>query len=403
MKSLNTILHRVILPVLLLFPTLLQAQNDTIVARYGMRYVKEHLYYHQVDQMNVIDVELEWPEAIDGQRPVTLQALLAHELLGVADNSEFTPAYEAFRNHYGQPVTSLDTLPDPEKYCYTDILLRHMGGVEGRFDTYFLSRTVQPQRLSVQQADTTEALITYDIASQQVLQLNDIVSTQRWLHDLTREEGLGPFMQLVVDHSLVPIPEIVEAMNLESGCLLNQQLLVLGTYTVDGQKVKFTSLFSYDDMLNASDDGWTTAASYLTQRGRELIKAKPGKAKKRRGKTAENPTASIYQGTGRPIYTLCDEAPAFPGGAAAMKQFLTDHLQLPTDESLVNKGKCLAEFLVKADGTISDIVVIETISPLVDREIVRVLRSMPRWTPGRMAGQPVDVRMKIPVQFTTVD
>ncbi|MCC6839797.1 MAG: TonB family protein [Flavobacteriales bacterium] len=94
------------------------------------------------------------------------------------------------------------------------------------------------------------------------------------------------------------------------------------------------------------------------------------------------------------------EQPEFPGGMAKMYQYLQNNTKYPDMEFDAGiQGKVFVEFVVERDGDISDVKVRRGVSPGLDKEAVRAVKSMPKWSPGKMNGKPVKVRFTIPVDF----
>ncbi|MDR3134218.1 MAG: TonB family protein [Prevotellaceae bacterium] len=95
-----------------------------------------------------------------------------------------------------------------------------------------------------------------------------------------------------------------------------------------------------------------------------------------------------------------EENPQFPEGQAALLKFISDNLKYPKEAaSRKIEGRVTVEFVVKADGRVSDVKVLRSVDPLLDEEAVRVIKAMPRWTPGKQEGKPVAVRFILPVSF----
>ena len=105
------------------------------------------------------------------------------------------------------------------------------------------------------------------------------------------------------------------------------------------------------------------------------------------------------------IITLRDprteEMPYYPGGFAAMHNFLRRNIQYP-DTVLRKGGTVMVEFLVDVDGTIRDARVAKGIGKLFDQEALRVVRLMPNWNPAKEKGKPVKARIEVPIRFATV-
>ncbi len=97
---------------------------------------------------------------------------------------------------------------------------------------------------------------------------------------------------------------------------------------------------------------------------------------------------------------MVEQKPLFPGGDKAMYKWLNDNIIYPAAASEEGvQGKVTVQFIVEKDGSISHVQVVRGKHPALDAEAARVIRKMPRWTPGRNNGQPVRVTYHLPVQF----
>ena len=99
--------------------------------------------------------------------------------------------------------------------------------------------------------------------------------------------------------------------------------------------------------------------------------------------------------------SLMEENPAFPGGQPALQQFLANNIRYPIDALIENiGGTVLVEFMINQDGSISDIEVVKSSgNKLLDKEGIRVVKSMPRWILGKKNGEPVRAKYSLPIQF----
>jgi protein TonB len=97
------------------------------------------------------------------------------------------------------------------------------------------------------------------------------------------------------------------------------------------------------------------------------------------------------------IFDVVEQQPQFPGN---LNQYLRDHINYPTiaQENGI-QGKVIVQFVVERDGSITQVNVIRGVDPSLDKEAVRVVKSMPKWTPGRQNGQAVRVKFTLPVNF----
>ena len=100
-------------------------------------------------------------------------------------------------------------------------------------------------------------------------------------------------------------------------------------------------------------------------------------------------------------YTVCDEPPEFPGGTEALYEFFQANIQYP-EKALANhiEGKVYVTFIIETDGSISFSKVLRDIGGGCGLEALRVVRSMPRWKPGKRCGEIVSVQYNLPISFT---
>lgn len=95
-----------------------------------------------------------------------------------------------------------------------------------------------------------------------------------------------------------------------------------------------------------------------------------------------------------------DEKPSFPGGESAMQSYLNSNVNYPVvaQENGV-QGRVIVESIIEKDGSMSDVKVIRSVDPSLDREALRVVKAMPKWTPAKLKGIPVRTKCRTPVVF----
>lgn len=100
------------------------------------------------------------------------------------------------------------------------------------------------------------------------------------------------------------------------------------------------------------------------------------------------------------VFDIVEQQPLFPGGSAALMKYLSENTKYPVvaQENGV-QGRVTVQFVVEKDGSISDVHVLRGVDPSLDKEAVRVVKSMPRWTPGKQNGITVRVNYRVPVLF----
>jgi len=100
------------------------------------------------------------------------------------------------------------------------------------------------------------------------------------------------------------------------------------------------------------------------------------------------------------VFDVVEVMPQYPGGQIAMLKYLMENIKYP--EQAMKKGiqgRVAVSFIVEKDGSISDVKPILSVHPLLNKEAVRVVESMPKWSPGKQHGKPVRVRFNVPVMF----
>ena len=100
------------------------------------------------------------------------------------------------------------------------------------------------------------------------------------------------------------------------------------------------------------------------------------------------------------VFDVVEQMPKFPGGDAALMKYLSENIKYPVvaQENGV-QGRVTVSFVVERDGSITDVKIVRSVDPSLDREAQRVVRSMPKWIPGKQNGSAVRVKYNVPVQF----
>ena len=99
-------------------------------------------------------------------------------------------------------------------------------------------------------------------------------------------------------------------------------------------------------------------------------------------------------------FDVVDQMPQFPGGPAALMQFLSQNVKYPVEAHKAGvQGRVIASFVVEKDGSITEACIARSIHPSLDAEALRVIGSMPNWMPGKQNGEPVRVKYTVPITF----
>ena len=100
------------------------------------------------------------------------------------------------------------------------------------------------------------------------------------------------------------------------------------------------------------------------------------------------------------VFDVVEQMPSFPGGNAALMSYLSQNTKYPVvaQENGV-QGRVVVSFVVERDGSITDVRVVRSVDPSLDKEATRVVKSMPNWIPGKQNGSTVRVKYNVPVSF----
>ena len=100
------------------------------------------------------------------------------------------------------------------------------------------------------------------------------------------------------------------------------------------------------------------------------------------------------------IFDIVEEMPEFIGGIEKLYEYLGNNINYPEQaKDFSIQGKVFVQFVVWKDGTIRDVKVVKGVHKTVDIEATRVVKSMPKWTPGKISGKAVNARFTLPIKF----
>ena len=100
------------------------------------------------------------------------------------------------------------------------------------------------------------------------------------------------------------------------------------------------------------------------------------------------------------IYEVCEQMPIFEGGDAALLKYLRENLKYPDNtKDRGVQGRLVIGFIVEKDGSLTDVKVLRPVDIDLDAEVLRLVKGMPKWIPGRHNGQRVRVRYLLPIHI----
>ncbi len=179
--------------------------------------------------------------------------------------------------------------------------------------------------------------------------------------------------------------------------------------TVDNEKSSTVISLNIDDQKTLHLSGDSSAIQSL----RNLLSKNPdikltvsGSELKVMPKS-KNVNESVVTGDGNEelakqeeVFFIVEEMPEYPGGELALRQFIAREIKYPAVASQQGiQGKVYVNFVVEADGSIGRLKVARGVDPSLDREALRVVSVLPKWTPGKQRGKNVAVSYTVPINF----
>ena len=338
---------------------------------YSMRYVKKHALLSHEGETNVVNVDMEWPEAMDGAELLPLQAY-AIKLLFQQNNSDLDQSLQAFMSGYGEEVQQqFDALPDDKRVCYVDIEMRLLSYTPGRYVTFHLKRSVKPASQSSQEASDVHKMVTYDLQTLKPLSRDDILRHDRIEMSFTDFEILLPEDLL---------QERIYDLSVNDACLVNDQL-------------KFFP-----------ESMWR----YLTKDARAMLKPQKATSSSSKKKSESKGTSQVtsVSNASQPASLLEPDGvvettqPEFQVPDVTLNEYLTRSVRSVKDEiNGVKHGMVMAMVDVDAQGWTTGTRIVLPLAAAYDREVARVVRGLPRWKPAIRNGEPVATQIAIAFEF----
>ena len=100
------------------------------------------------------------------------------------------------------------------------------------------------------------------------------------------------------------------------------------------------------------------------------------------------------------VFTYVEQMPTFPGGETALMKYIAENLRYPSvsqDQGI--QGLVIIKFVVTDTGNVGEIQIVKSLDPNCDREALRLVKTLPKFHPGRHQGKPVNVWYQIPIRF----
>lgn len=100
------------------------------------------------------------------------------------------------------------------------------------------------------------------------------------------------------------------------------------------------------------------------------------------------------------VYQVVEKMPEFPGGKQRLLNWVMKNIQYPAEARRKGvQGRVVITFVINKNGKAVEPVIVQSVDPLLDKEAIRLINSMPKWKPGEEKGEPVRVKFTMPINF----
>ncbi len=363
------------LSFLICFPLVLSAQTvDHTPVRSDIVYLKEHLFLRNNSDFNVVDLDVEWPSVVDYTSVKPLQSALAMMAFG-QDTTDLKVARREFLRPMGQPVTQqLERIPDDDRFCYITLKVTMKAYQPGKWIAFLVQYTAEPQTRSRVQAAKAVRSVVYDIRRHKVLTVDQMIRKSAIEDGRADDNFYASLLAPLSDEDY----DGLKSTSIDGVWPDKDQVTFHLTNTTD------TRIISYEAQLPYQQVRYLVAKN-----ARQLMEKKVDP-----GQPEFYYLSDTWQGDS--VYRQVDVMPQFVGGQAAMNTYIS---RSGTPLSVGIQGRVTVAFIVDKEGEVHDVHVIGLLTPEASRHAASLVRNMPRFTPGMLHGQPVAVRIYLPIAY----
>ena len=109
---------------------------------------------------------------------------------------------------------------------------------------------------------------------------------------------------------------------------------------------------------------------------------------------------SVQEKPQEKVYEVIEDMPNFPGGQGELMKYLRNNIKYPAEAQKKKiEGRVIVTFVVDKKGRVVNPMVERSVHPLLDAEALRVIKRMPKWKAGKVNGEPVNVKYRLPITF----
>lgn len=342
-------------------------------------YVKRHFLCRQGEDMNVVDVDLEWPECLNGYPVDSLQAHLQRAAFS-CQTARWQDALAQFVGRYGEEVKgTLATLPDDNKFCYVSCEVKELGLWKGKFASFEVVVNIDPHKESSQKKMFRHEIISFDLQRNELLKRDEVLRITRITNNVSASQQ---FSQLLLTHTSPALDYVPSGISLGSQVGVGNDYLMIPYVAFDGGLDSGADYVAYVPLEQLGE--------FVTKDFQKRMALEP---------TSGTASAEVKLFDDTDITKSPSSQPKLLlPGYRSIAAYLASHVTIPEEAKAENPGvRVLAAFVVKQDGTIGDVKLLEPASPSVDREVVNAIRLLPRLQSAMKDGKPVKVALFIPI------
>lgn len=376
------IMKKILLAILFVF-----AYSFTVNAQNSIRYFKKHLLCQQGEAMNVLDFDVEWPECIGGTTADSLQAQLMKTLFNRVTPT-WLQAMDEFVASYGEEVKGpLMALPDDDKFCYVDCKVREVGLWKNQFASFEATVDCVPNKNSHYKEFHHSAMITYDVQKAKCLTREEILRMSR----ITGNPSFSQqFSALLLKYAASPLDEIPTSISIGKNIGIGDNYLAVPYIAYGNDMEDYVDMMAYVPIKELNDFLTKEFAKRLNQVSSLETASTIGQREEKALLPQDEDLKNVLD--------TPDEKASFALPNYTLSTYVAQNVSIPSLAKLENaSAKALASFVVETDGTIKTVNILRPSSPSIDRELVNVIRLMPRWHPAKSQGKVVRSRQFLPL------
>lgn len=350
--------------------------------RHAVAYEDSYHLYQRDSHISIVHIDIEWPRVIDNSRCQALQRALTAFFFADSTSyaSDCASPLDAAYDHYARLLgTERKDLPETEGLhkTYVDIKLRVLATQPDRILSLVGEREVRDAD-SIQ-GQSERRYFNYDLIHDRMLSTTDIFNPRR----LKGYENRAEFESLLYASAMVDEEE-TEEIRLD---LMPQQLAFLG------DNVMF-DLGGTPTLHNLAIVPTKSLHPFFSKTFRQWL------AETVATYSSDQITEEMMYGPSDSLCVVVDSMAHYPNGdKTGVLSYLSQTLNFSSYLISPTDLRVLVSFVVKADGSLSQFVVMSPSQPLIDREVVKALRALPRWCPAIKDHQAVATRFFLPINL----